>query len=92
MFYEKSFWDLLIFDVPKFEIYIRSIILIVFVISGFIVSKIIVKHRKAEQKQNDFLNLVLDSLNYPFCVIDAVNYTIKLANSAAQFRTTSRKF
>ena len=28
VFYEKSFWDLLIFDVPRIEIYVRSIILI----------------------------------------------------------------
>ena len=83
MFYEKPFWDLLIFDVPTFEIFMRSIILIVFAISGIIASKIIVKHRKAAQKQNDFLNLVLDSLKYPFCVIDVVDYKIKMANSAA---------
>jgi len=92
MFYEKSFWDLLIFDVPKFEIYLRSIILFVFAISGFIVSKIIVKHRKAEQIQNDFLNLVLDSLKHPFCVIDVVNYKIKLANSAAGLEQQAGNF
>ena len=43
--------------------------------------------RQAEQKikqQNDFLNLVLDSLKYPFIVIDPSNYTITLANSAAR--------
>jgi len=82
MFYRKSFWDLLIFEVPKVEFYMRSIILIIFTISGFIVAKIIVKHRTAEQKRNDFLNLVLDSLEHPFCVIDAVDYKIKIANLA----------
>jgi PAS domain S-box-containing protein len=43
--------------------------------------------RQAEQKikqQNDFLNLVLDSLKYPFIVIDPFNYTVTLANSAAR--------
>jgi PAS domain S-box-containing protein len=34
---------------------------------------------------NDFLNAVLESLNHPFYVIDASDYTIKLANSAARF-------
>lgn len=86
MFYDKPFWDLLIFDIPLFEIYVRAIILIVFIISGFIVSKIMAKRRLAEKKisqQNDFLNLVLDSLNHPFLVIDTTSYTISLANSAA---------
>ena len=92
MFYEKPFWDLLIFDVPKFEIFMRSIILLVFTISGFIVSKIIVKHRKAEQKQNDFLNLVLDSITHPFCVIDTVDYKIKMANSAAGLEQQAGNF
>ncbi len=34
-------------------------------------------------KQTDFLKSVLESLPYPFYVIDASDYTIKLANSAA---------
>jgi len=86
MFYDKPFWDLLIFDIPLFEIYVRAIILIVFIISGFIVSKIMAKRRLAEKKisqQNDFLKLVLDSLNHPFLVIDTTSFTISLANSAA---------
>ncbi|MBW1769888.1 MAG: PAS domain S-box protein [Deltaproteobacteria bacterium] len=35
------------------------------------------------REQTDFLNLILESLPYPFYVIDASDYTIKLANSAA---------
>ena len=36
------------------------------------------------KKQNRFLNLVLESLSHPFYVIDASDYTIQLANAAAQ--------
>lgn len=36
------------------------------------------------KKQNGFLNLVLESLSHPFYVINADDYTIQLANSAAQ--------
>ena len=36
------------------------------------------------KKQNGFLNLVLESLAHPFYVIDAHDYSIQLANSAAQ--------
>jgi PAS domain S-box-containing protein len=36
------------------------------------------------KKQNGFLNLVLESLSHPFYVINADDYTLQLANSAAQ--------
>ncbi len=42
--------------------------------------------RQAEervQEQNEFLNHVLESLTHPFYVLDANDYTIKMANSAA---------
>lgn len=35
------------------------------------------------QKQNEFLRSVLTSLTHPFYVVDANDYTIKMANSAA---------
>jgi len=46
----------------------------------------ITERRRAEervQRQNEFLNSVLESLSNPFYVIDARDYTIKMANSAA---------
>lgn len=36
-------------------------------------------------QQNQFLNLVLESLTHPFYVLDARDYTVKVANSAAGF-------
>ncbi|MCK8602568.1 sensor histidine kinase [Desulfoferrobacter suflitae] len=44
------------------------------------------ERKKAEKKirqQNEFLNHVLESLPHPFYVLDAKDYTIKMANSAA---------
>ena len=35
------------------------------------------------RQQNEFLNSILESLTYPFYVVDANDYTIKMANSAA---------
>lgn len=46
----------------------------------------IAERKKAEEKireQNEFLNHVLESLPHPFYVLDAKNYKIKMANSAA---------
>ncbi len=37
------------------------------------------------RQQSEFLNVVLESLTHPFYVIDANDYTIKLANSATGF-------
>ncbi len=48
----------------------------------------IAERKQAEEKihqQNEFLNNILESLTHPFYVIDANDYTIKMANSAAKF-------
>ena len=52
------------------------------------------KRKSADEelkKQNGFLELVLESLAHPFYVIDANDYSIKLANSAAQAEGISGK-
>lgn len=48
-------------------------------------SDITLRKRTEEQirRQNDFLNLVIESLPHPFYVIDAKDFTLKMANSAA---------
>ena len=54
--------------------------------------KEIIEHRQADakiQQQNKFLNNVLESLTHPFYVIDANDYTIKMANSAAKLGNLS---
>ena len=46
-----------------------------------------VQRKQAEKRitsQNQFLNNVLESLTYPFYVLDAHNYSIMMANSAAR--------
>ena len=47
----------------------------------------ITERKKAEEqiiKQNEFLNLTIESLPHPFCVINAHDYSIEIANSAAR--------
>ena len=46
---------------------------------------------KKLKKQSEFLNLVLESLSHPFYVINADDYTIQMANSAAQAEGTIGK-
>ena len=42
------------------------------------------KVKQQVQQQNDFLTTVLESMTHPFLVINANDYTIKMANSAAK--------
>ncbi len=48
----------------------------------------VVERKKADtiiQRQNEFLQNTLDSLPHPFYIIDAGDYTVRLANSASGF-------
>ncbi|MBI5571179.1 MAG: HAMP domain-containing protein [Desulfomonile tiedjei] len=52
----------------------------------------VAERKRAEGKirqQNDFLETVLESLDHPFYVTDAADYTIKMANSAAKLARVS---
>ncbi|MGO9738848.1 MAG: PAS domain-containing protein [Desulfomonilaceae bacterium] len=47
------------------------------------------KYQRDIQRQNEFLNNVIESLPHPFYVIDVNDYTIKMANSASgQFQSS----
>ncbi len=48
-FYEGTFWGLLIFDIPKHEVYIRSVILGSFIIFGIIISGFIARLKEVEE-------------------------------------------
>ena len=49
IFYKKPFWDLMIFDVPALEVNMRLIILSVCTAFGFVVSRVFLRRRKAEE-------------------------------------------
>ena len=54
------------------------------------VSREMDNRRRAEaqtQRQSEFLSLILESLPHPFYVIDASDYTVAMANSAAHMGT-----
>ena len=85
-FYKKGFFDLLVFNVPRHEIYIRLTVFAIFVFFGVIISKRISRQKEAQQetaKEKEILEAAIDALTHPFYVIDVDNYTVKLANKAA---------
>jgi len=50
-------------------------------------NKEIAERKRIEERvhqQNEFLNTVLDSLSYPFYVLDVNDYTVKMSNQAAK--------
>ncbi|MGM0442064.1 MAG: hypothetical protein ACQEQC_06570, partial [Elusimicrobiota bacterium] len=47
---EGSFMEMLIFEIPGHEIYVRSIILIIFIITGVIISRYFKKERNSREK------------------------------------------
>jgi len=48
IFYEKPFWDLMLFDVPALEVNMRAIFLSVCTVFGFVVSRVFLRRKKAE--------------------------------------------
>jgi PAS domain S-box-containing protein len=64
LFYERSFWSLLIADVPSHELYIRSFMLLCFVAFGIFMSGIFHKldsTRRTLEETKDHLKNVIDS-------------------------------
>ncbi|MBW8041648.1 MAG: hypothetical protein FVQ85_16855 [Planctomycetes bacterium] len=49
-FYEGTFWELLIADIPKHEIYIRLIILAFFIVFGILMAEDIARRKRAEEQ------------------------------------------
>ncbi len=86
VFDKGAFFELLIFKVPAHELYIRSVTLGGFVAFGAFASVVIGKQKKLEKTAKKEKKLFLDAieaLTHPFYVVDAKDYTVKLANSAA---------
>jgi len=48
-FYEGSFFDLLVFHIPSHELYVRSLMVLLFISFGYIVSGLKAKRQKAEK-------------------------------------------
>ncbi|MFH1503888.1 MAG: ATP-binding protein [Candidatus Omnitrophota bacterium] len=70
------------------EIWMRSLVVFMFIIFGIYAQLIITMRERTErkfQRQNKFLKSVLESLTYPFYVINIDNYKIEIANAAARY-------
>ena len=74
------------------EFWMRALVVALFVAFSVYVQ---VMNNKREQmraelqRKNEFLNTVIESLPYPFYVIDAQSYQVKIANDAARSGTSA---
>lgn len=69
------------------EFWMRSIVTMMFISFGIYAQKVINRRIEIEEKyreQNEFLNHIIESLTYPFYVVDVNDYMIKIANVAAR--------
>lgn len=91
--YEGTFMQSVFYKITIHELYMRLAVLAFFIIFGIIIARIISNYAKVTdslkssndkiRKQNEFLNVVLDALAHPFCVINIDDYSIEIANKSA---------
>ncbi len=60
-FFEGSFWDILILNIPAQELYVRLMTMTIFLVSGVILSTVITKLLKTEQEVKDANQLLVAS-------------------------------
>jgi len=62
IFYERTFLELLIFNIPRHELYMRAVMLVCFLFFGIIISIVIGKRKKAEEELEKIFNLSQDMM------------------------------
>ncbi len=62
IFYDGTFRDLLIYDIPAHELYIRSTILIFFLVFGIIISRVLTKKKQSEEKYRSLIENANDAI------------------------------
>ncbi len=72
-FTEKTFWELLILDLPENEIYHRLLELSIFILFGFIAANMVNKRRNAEEEAisgKEFLDAIINSSPFAMWISD----------------------
>ena len=73
VFYEGPFWDLLIFNVPSHEIYIRTLILLSFIGFGVVISYVAGSHAKRLTSELDKRMRMQELVNQQTVQLNAIN-------------------
>jgi len=94
IFYEKAFLDILFFEVPAIEVFMRSIILAVFIIYGFIISKIIFNRNQtaeALRAGEERYRIIIESIKDGYYEVDLGGYFTFLTDSFCKTTGFSKK-
>ena len=84
-FHDMPFWELLIFKIPPHELYMRSVMMLNFVIFGLVVSKIYIKRKKSEQalkESEELLRAIGNAITDIMFVIDEDGRYIEVLTSS----------
>ncbi len=91
LFYDESFWNLLVFDVPAIELYTRAFIVGTFLIFGAIVSHTVFLRRRAEARLQH-LNRVLRALRDVNHLISRETEPVSLLDRACEILVSTRGY
>ena len=83
IFYEGTFWGLMISDVPPHEIYVRTVNLLAFIAFGVTVSRFVSKRKRTEEEltgSNERFRTVMDSLDAVVYVADPDSHKVLFVN------------
>ena len=94
-FYEGTFWDLLIFDIPPHELYIRSLILLIFTVFGTITAFAMAKRNLSEQtlrqSEEQYRGVVEDTMALICCFLPGGEITFVNKRYCEYFARTSEE-
>jgi PAS domain S-box-containing protein len=77
-FYEGTFLELLIFNIPPHEFYIRSVVVICFISFGFVVGRVL-NHREQAVEHSEYLYSVLSAIrNVNQLIVKETNHDVLL--------------
>lgn len=85
IFYEGTFTELLITDVPQHEVYIRVVILICFILFGFICSRLFAAQKKTEKK-------LANSLSFQEQLLETIPVPVFYKNDQFLFLGVNKSF
>ena len=94
LFYDRAFWELLISDVPRSELYVRLVMLACFVTFGALVSRVVARRERARQAlriKRDFALKVLNTAGALVVVLDREGRIVRFNRACEQTTGYSSK-
>jgi PAS domain S-box-containing protein len=86
VFEEGHFWEMMVSDIPHHHFYMRFLVIVLFALSGFFISLLLIKRKRAEialqNERNNMIN-IFETMEDGACIIDG-QYEVRYINPALQ--------